>query len=70
MSESFINLAWRLLMMCLIGAAGLLSVCWAYQGVLAILSARWSAAVTLPAGIVMGAAVYLLCRYRNDLVCS
>jgi hypothetical protein len=69
-SERVINLAWRVLLMGLIALGGLLSICWAYQGLLAVLSGRFASGVSLPAGVVLGAAVYLLCRFRNDLVCS
>jgi hypothetical protein len=69
-SERFINLAWRLVLMALIALGGLLSIYWAYQGLLALLSGQFAAATSIPAGVLLGAAVYLLCRFRNDLVCS
>ena len=56
--------------MFLIGIGGLLAIYWAYNGLLGALSGHWSGMLTLPAGIALAAAVVLLCRHRNDLVCS
>jgi hypothetical protein len=69
-SERFVNLAWRLVLMGLIALGGLLSIYWAYQGLLAVLAGHLESGVSLAAGILLGTAVYLLCRFRNDLVCS
>jgi hypothetical protein len=69
-SERVVNLAWRLVLMGLIALGGLLSIYWAYDGLLALLSGHLAGAASIPAGVVLGAAVYLLCRFRNDLVCS
>ena len=59
-----------MLLMGLIGIGGLLAIYWAYAGFLAVLSGHWTSSGGIPAGIALAAAVYLLCRHRNDLVCS
>jgi hypothetical protein len=69
-SERFVNLAWRLVLMAQIALGGLLSIYWSYQGLLALLSGHLASAGSIAAGAFLGAAVYLLCRFRNDLVCS
>jgi hypothetical protein len=71
MSESIVNLAWRVLVIGLICAAALGCGIMLYQGVLNALSFRWtSVAAPVTAGVASGCAVAALCRYRNDLVCT
>jgi hypothetical protein len=69
-SERLVNLSWRLVLMALIALGGLLSLFSSYQGLLSLMTGHVAGAAALAAGVALAAAVYLMCRHRNDLVCS
>jgi len=71
MTEKLVNLAWRMTLVGLIGAGGVAGAALLYQGILNALSRNWIACIgPLTCGIVAGFGVFLLCRHRNDLLCS
>jgi len=71
MAERLVNLGWRLAVMGMIGAGGLIALALAYSGLLDLLALRFrDGAGPALAGIAVAIAVFIVCRLRSDLVCD
>jgi len=71
MAEKIVNLAWRTVIMSLVGVGSLIALGMLYRGILALLSLDWqNGAPAVLGGILIGLSVWWLCRHRNDLICA
>ena len=71
MSEKLVNSAWRTVILTLIALGALGASLLLYLGVLHGLNLRWDRSICFAlSGLGISLGVWLLCRYRNDLVCT
>ena len=69
MLDRLVFILWRALVVLLIATLGLLSMDWLYRGLLDALAGNLApAAQPLAGGAVLGVLVFLLCKYRGDIV--
>ena len=69
MLDCFITNVWRILLVLLIVSLGVVAMDWLYRGLLDALCGEFAgAAKPVLAGATLALCVYLLCRYRNDIV--
>ena len=71
MTDRILARAWWFAIMTLIALTGTAALYLAYRGVFSTFAGVYVDGASYLAGcFVLGAACYLLCRYRNDLVCD